>query len=615
MGFVKKHTGIDVAAPVKVVQSGVKAIQNAPGIKQVSDAATKVLQPIEKVTLQPINRGLVSLDKMVGNAIPGGWGTIGTIAASMIPGGQFAALGLNKTAAMTGLGALTGSGVLRPGRSFNLQGAVMGGAMAYGASKLADYAAVAGGAETTPTVDTYGNLTKSGGSALVTEPPMGVVDSVSKYVGDVGRSLTAPPSNLVQEPGIMDSITNSLGNTGRNISNFADKAITPSTYTDFGKAYAQNVSDIGSGIKNLVTDSGVAKATSAATGINPVQAAGATLFGATGLMALDEQEKYLKEQLANQQIAQAEYDQALGEINRQRDYAARVVNENPFRLPSTSNVPVGETLYGRTDRDKNLYARTPDSRSTLYAKGGEVEGYFSGGVLSGLNKSIANLTAVTNRIKSESSPSPSPAVPVALPIARPQVSPVDLGTISYEKQFDKSKIKPTPVIGIFGGLGARNDTPYLGETLYERDVPPAQIDPNTLGLGNLANALKFRLFAAGGQIDDELGGDYSAQGMDKGNLQKGLFGMGYAAGGMPRFLSGGGDGMSDSIRATINDKQPARLADGEFVIPADVVSHLGNGSSKAGAKQLYAMMDKVRKARTGRKSQGKQINPSKYMPA
>jgi hypothetical protein len=73
--------------------------------------------------------------------------------------------------------------------------------------------------------------------------------------------------------------------------------------------------------------------------------------------------------------------------------------------------------------------------------------------------------------------------------------------------------------------------------------------------------------------------------------------------------------MSDDIPATINGKQPARLADGEFVIPADVVSHLGNGSSKAGAKQLYSMMDKVRSARTGNKKQGKQITPAKYMPA
>jgi hypothetical protein len=97
--------------------------------------------------------------------------------------------------------------------------------------------------------------------------------------------------------------------------------------------------------------------------------------------------------------------------------------------------------------------------------------------------------------------------------------------------------------------------------------------------------------------------------------QKKMSRLGYAGGGEARFLSGGGDGMSDSIKASIDGKQEARLADGEFVIPADVVSHLGNGSSKAGAKQLYAMMERVRKARTGNRKQGKQINPTKFMPA
>jgi len=87
----------------------------------------------------------------------------------------------------------------------------------------------------------------------------------------------------------------------------------------------------------------------------------------------------------------------------------------------------------------------------------------------------------------------------------------------------------------------------------------------------------------------------------------------YSDGG--RMLEGPGDGMSDSIPANIGGKRPARLAQGEFVVPADVVSHLGNGSTDAGAKQLYHMMDKVRQARTGRKSQGREINPGKYMPA
>ena len=89
----------------------------------------------------------------------------------------------------------------------------------------------------------------------------------------------------------------------------------------------------------------------------------------------------------------------------------------------------------------------------------------------------------------------------------------------------------------------------------------------------------------------------------------------FAGGGTPRFLSGGGDGMSDDIPAVIGDKQPARLADGEFVIPADVVSHLGNGSSKAGAKRLYEMMADIRRERTGTKKQAPAIKPSKFMPA
>lgn len=89
---------------------------------------------------------------------------------------------------------------------------------------------------------------------------------------------------------------------------------------------------------------------------------------------------------------------------------------------------------------------------------------------------------------------------------------------------------------------------------------------------------------------------------------------GYAAGGNPRLLKGPGDGMSDNIPAMIGDKQPARLADGEFVVPADVVSHLGNGSTDAGAQKLHSMMDNVRKARTGNKKQGKQIKADKFIP-
>jgi hypothetical protein len=72
--------------------------------------------------------------------------------------------------------------------------------------------------------------------------------------------------------------------------------------------------------------------------------------------------------------------------------------------------------------------------------------------------------------------------------------------------------------------------------------------------------------------------------------------------------------MADKLDTDIDGKQAAKLSHGEFVIPADVVSHLGNGNSEAGAKVLYRMMDRVRKARTGNPKQGKQINPAKFMP-
>jgi hypothetical protein len=223
------------------------------------------------------------------------------------------------------------------------------------------------------------------------------------------------------------------------------------------------------------------------------------------------------------------------------------------------------------------------------------------------------------------------------------------GEEDYVSSFDPSKFR-------------RSEPTYAPGSVYV----PEYKDYRTAAEGGI-----MRL-AIGGSVDDEMGGDYSAMGMDQGNMQKGLFGLGYAEGGIAgilesareqgltpeayqqiygrgnkivamqkalkegqivdgmarggisslggysdggRMLKGPGDGMSDSIPGVIANKQPARLADGEFVIPADVVSHLGNGSTDAGAKQLYAMMDKVRKARTGKKKQAPAVKANRYMPA
>ena len=82
-----------------------------------------------------------------------------------------------------------------------------------------------------------------------------------------------------------------------------------------------------------------------------------------------------------------------------------------------------------------------------------------------------------------------------------------------------------------------------------------------------------------------------------------------------KYIDGASDGMADKVPANIDGVQEARLSDGEFVIPADVVSHLGNGNSDAGAKVLEGMMSRVRKVRTGSEKQGKEIDPNKFLPA
>ena len=144
--------------------------------------------------------------------------------------------------------------------------------------------------------------------------------------------------------------------------------------------------------------------------------------------------------------------------------------------------------------------------------------------------------------------------------------------------------------GVLGGIGSVSAPGLPGEEEYDGPLSKFRYDPR-----------RYKPMAGGGLADSmpamRMGGNLGS----------------YSDGG--RLLKGPGDGMSDDIPAKIGKKQPARLADGEFVVPADVVSGIGNGSTDAGAKKLYAMMSKVRQARTGTKKQGKEINPNKYMPA
>jgi hypothetical protein len=209
--------------------------------------------------------------------------------------------------------------------------------------------------------------------------------------------------------------------------------------------------------------------------------------------------------------------------------------------------------------------------------------------------------------------STSPFIPTAPPVAPPVAAPTFGEGMAKFASDPMASLKANPFTaaasGMAGAIGAKPD-PYMPE---EYDGPLKRF--------RLSQDFRAPVPYAGGGIADLGAGGYDRmvgeEPMYPSNMAAGgISNLGsysdYARGG--RMLKGPGDGMSDSIPASIGGKRPARLATEEFVVPADVVSHLGNGSSDAGAKQLYAMMDKVRTARTGRKSQGKEIDPRKYMP-
>jgi hypothetical protein len=204
----------------------------------------------------------------------------------------------------------------------------------------------------------------------------------------------------------------------------------------------------------------------------------------------------------------------------------------------------------------------------------------------------------------------APAVAPAIPGAGSPPSFMEgLGKIAQDptKYITDNKYK-LGASALAGAIGGREDPKEPDE--YNGPLRRFVFNPNTYRPAILAEGGITDL--ASGGYDRMVGGaSMGPASMARGGISD-LGGYSdYARGG--RMLKGPGDGMSDSIPASIAGRRPARLANEEFVVPADVVSHLGNGSSDAGAKQLYAMMDRVRKARTGRKSQGREINPRKYM--
>lgn len=171
-----------------------------------------------------------------------------------------------------------------------------------------------------------------------------------------------------------------------------------------------------------------------------------------------------------------------------------------------------------------------------------------------------------------------------------------------------------------GGRRYFTDTTYTptGETLTPGRIGPvnapvttkAPVDPEVTRQAQLTQAQGIINSLPPEVAEQLLASLFDGMGISRVPLAQG----GTVPAGRGYYLGGATDGMADQIPATIDGTQQAALSDGEFVIPADVVSHLGNGNSDAGAKQLYSMMDRVRQARTGRQEQGRKIAPNKFIP-
>ena len=529
-----------VAAPFKAVNEVIKAVP--------------VIGPA-------IDKGLVSLDKAVGSTIPGGWNTLAQTALAFTP------IGLP---AKVGLAALGGSGAFGKEGKFNLQRALMSGAMAYGMNQLTAGLQNAGAtsaplssADVVPMdalSDVTGSAVGSGGvNAATGEIGSGLAgNQFNLPVGDIGALPPPPPPSIGSE-----IMSGNFGNVvDRGVASVKDTLGSMSmpsmpSMSDLGTT-GTNLSAAGEGIKNL-TGFGTGASEAATRFMAPITTKGmaALTLGTMGTMAFDEQQKYLDQQLAAGNIAQEEYDAGTARINESRARSEQAMRDNPYKFYAG-----GDVEYSEGDQ------------VTGYAAGGQIKGYAAGGMadyFNGAYDSFANLPSMSG----------------------------PLGAIGAQQT---AQTQPS-----FAQSPYESGAPYANADTFgqaAQSYPSANQNPNT-GVGSFAGSDSFY---GGGGGGGGSGGAFPLEG------QYGIVKM--ATGGMPpRFLSGGGDGMSDSIKANINGTQEARLADGEFVIPADVVSHLGNGSSKAGAKQLYAMMDRVRQARVGNKKQGKQINPRKYMTA
>jgi hypothetical protein len=470
-------------------------------------------------------------------------------------------------------------GGLQGEKGFDLKRALLTGAMAYGAQNLAkglqasSNTGLAGASDiAAPSVtDVAASLgtdvaTVPGSqAAMLAEQAAGFGDAGLANIASSGAYGAGSAANIAGSVDLTSGMADAYNSGSQSMFDRGIKSIS-----DYGSNLGSQIKDIGSGAYNLATKAPGAAEAFKASGATMANTALPLYMGTSGIAALDEAEKMkLESDLANAK-SEEERSAIMARIEDSRQRGLRAMEANPYQFAIGGFVGPAVAPV-RVDSLPSVNPRVDLQRAIADA---EVSNPFR----------EMNQRLIRDSIREMSKLRVLPQQPV------------------QEKQDNQTPRVDKFEFGLPGAIGR----------MIGRATEPKEFE-TTAKSALQANPFQF---AYGGSIDDATGrDDLSVAGIAEPGLGNLKYGVRFAQGGQPRFLSGGGDGMSDDIPATINGKQPARLADGEFVIPADVVSHLGNGSSKAGAKKLYSMMDKVRVARTGNKKQGKEINPNRFMPA
>jgi len=547
---------------------------------KVSDAFTRIAQPFEKAVLRPI-----------GEAVP--------FVKDLAPYAGMALGAMTANPYVAGAVGGIASGFGKPG-GFDFKRAFMGGVASYGMSNLMSGLEAAG---TDPT------------QAANFQPVEGPLNSTVPDYEQAMRTANTPYTaqeidSLIKPPTI---------STGTGASPPSDIFRSKEQYNKMGE-----------GIKNLLGKDTSDSATKALLSKAGMYKAGLPLImGTTGMMGVDESNALKQEYDQATAQSKADEDKFKARVAAGKKRAQQAVSENPYMFAmggaiddeyggddmNNVNGNMQNGFMGYADGGPVTNAEDLEFMTQLENNRNEVDPMSDARYAGLLKQNQDYLSTIYGNIYNQ--PTPQPVAPPPPVTVTPSVEPTPLtGAIAPPPPPPPSTVAPLDIETVRANANRALD---MSEEVRNNIRDSSRAVERAQELIGTASATppppvyqSPNVSPAGQYMVRNPTGPESLNSSNIYQYQKKK--RGYAEGGIPRFLSGGGDGMSDSIKAKIEGTQEARLADGEFVIPADVVSHLGNGSSKAGAKQLYDMMDRVRKARTGNPKQGREIKPTKLMP-